>query len=144
MKMVILFFSMQIYHVKSFKCPIWLSIENRCPSQVNFFPCCTERKLFSNCLHLLLMSENSTSHKCELFHAKTGLKVVLEGYRRCPDSHDMSAYHHLYDLGRHIYKGAGGKPPGCTCWGHHGGLWSLSPPSSQTLCHWSNSITNLW
>ncbi len=25
-----------------------------------------------------------------------------------------------------------------------GGLWSLSPPSSQTLCHWSNSITNLW
>ena len=25
-----------------------------------------------------------------------------------------------------------------------GGLWSSSPPISQTLCHWSNSITNLW
>ncbi len=29
-------------------------------------------------------------------------KVVLEGCFRCPDSHDLSAYHHLYDLGRHI------------------------------------------
>ncbi len=25
-----------------------------------------------------------------------------------------------------------------------GGLWSSSPPISQTLCHRSNSITNLW
>ena len=25
-----------------------------------------------------------------------------------------------------------------------GGLWSSSPPISQTLCHWSNSIKNLW
>ncbi len=30
------------------------------------------------------------------------VKVVLEGCCRCPDSHDLSAYHHLYDLGRHI------------------------------------------
>ena len=28
--------------------------------------------------------------------------MVLEGYRRCPDSHDLSECHHLYDLGRHI------------------------------------------
>ncbi len=27
---------------------------------------------------------------------------VLEGYRRCPDSHDLSECPHLYDLGRHI------------------------------------------
>ncbi len=26
------------------------------------------------------------------------LKVVLEGYRRCPDSHDLSECHHLYDI----------------------------------------------
>ncbi len=32
----------------------------------------------------------------------TLVKVVLEGCCRCPDSHDLSAYHHLYDLGRHI------------------------------------------
>ncbi len=25
-------------------------------------------------------------------------KVVLEGYGRCPDSHDQSECHHLYDL----------------------------------------------
>ncbi len=25
-----------------------------------------------------------------------------------------------------------------------GGLWSSSPPSLQTLFHWSNPITNLW
>ncbi len=24
-----------------------------------------------------------------------------------------------------------------------GGLWSSSPPISQTLCHWSNTIKNL-
>ncbi len=30
------------------------------------------------------------------------LKVVLEGYRRCPDSHDLSECHHLHELGRHI------------------------------------------
>ncbi len=30
------------------------------------------------------------------------VKVVLGGYRRCPDSHDLSECHHLYDLGRHI------------------------------------------
>ncbi len=29
--------------------------------------------------------------------------MVLEGYRRCPDSHDLSECHHLCDLGRHIY-----------------------------------------
>ncbi len=23
--------------------------------------------------------------------------MVLEGYRRCPDSHDLSEWHHLYD-----------------------------------------------
>ena len=28
------------------------------------------------------------------------VNVVLEGYRRCPDSHDVSECHHLYDLGR--------------------------------------------
>ncbi len=35
------------------------------------------------------------------------VKVVLEDYRRCPDSHGPSEYHHLYDLGKH--KAA----PGC-------------------------------
>ena len=30
------------------------------------------------------------------------LKVVVGGYRRCPDSHDLSECHHLYDLGKHI------------------------------------------
>ncbi len=29
-------------------------------------------------------------------------KVVLKGYGRCPDSHDLSECHHLYDLGRHM------------------------------------------
>ena len=24
-------------------------------------------------------------------------KVVLEGYRRCPDTHDLCECHHLYD-----------------------------------------------
>ena len=33
---------------------------------------------------------------------KAVLKVVLEGYRRCLDSHDPSECQHLYDLGRHI------------------------------------------
>ncbi len=33
---------------------------------------------------------------------KYDVKVVLEGCCRCRDSHDLSAYHHLYDLGRHI------------------------------------------
>ncbi len=30
------------------------------------------------------------------------IKVVLEGYRTCPDSHDLSECRCLYDLGRHI------------------------------------------
>ncbi len=30
------------------------------------------------------------------------VKVVLEGYCRCPDSHDLSECPHLYGLGRHI------------------------------------------
>ncbi len=30
------------------------------------------------------------------------LKVVLGGFPRCPDNHDMSKCHRLYDLGRHI------------------------------------------
>ncbi len=29
-------------------------------------------------------------------------KVVLEGYCRCPDSHDLSECHYLYGLGGHI------------------------------------------
>ena len=28
--------------------------------------------------------------------------MVLEGYHRCPDSHDLGECHHLDDLGRHI------------------------------------------
>ncbi len=28
--------------------------------------------------------------------------MVLEGYHRCPDSHDLSECHHLYDFGRHL------------------------------------------
>ncbi len=34
------------------------------------------------------------------------VKVALEGYRRCPDSHDLGECHHLYDL---VIKAA----PGC-------------------------------
>ena len=30
------------------------------------------------------------------------LKVVLQGSPRCPDIHDLSECHRLYDLGRHI------------------------------------------
>ena len=30
-------------------------------------------------------------------------KVVLEGYCRCPDSHNPSECHNLYDLGRHMF-----------------------------------------
>ncbi len=30
------------------------------------------------------------------------VKVVLGGSPRCPDNHDLSKCHHLYDLGRHI------------------------------------------
>ncbi len=30
------------------------------------------------------------------------IKVVLEGYPRCPNSHDLSECHHPYGLGRHI------------------------------------------
>ena len=30
------------------------------------------------------------------------VKVVLGGYPRCPDNHDLSKCHRLYDLGRHI------------------------------------------
>ncbi len=33
---------------------------------------------------------------------------------------------------------------GCSIKATTGGLWSSSPPSLQTLCHWSNPITNLW
>ena len=29
-------------------------------------------------------------------------KVVLGGYPRCPDNHDLSKCHRLYDLGRHM------------------------------------------
>ena len=32
----------------------------------------------------------------------SAVKVVLGGYPRCPDSHDLSECHHLYDLGKHI------------------------------------------
>ncbi len=37
-----------------------------------------------------------------LFECMWFTTVVLECYRRCPDSHDPSECHHLYDLGRHI------------------------------------------
>ncbi len=30
------------------------------------------------------------------------IKVVLGGCPRCPDNHDLSKCHRLYDLGRHI------------------------------------------
>ena len=29
------------------------------------------------------------------------IKVVLQGYPRCPESYDLSECQHLYDLGRH-------------------------------------------
>ncbi len=35
------------------------------------------------------------------FASLSQLTVVLEGYCRCPDSHDLSECHHPYDLGRH-------------------------------------------
>ncbi len=41
-------------------------------------------------------------------------KVVLGGYPRCTDSHDLSECHHLYDLGRHsCIKGTSGEPRHC-------------------------------
>ena len=33
----------------------------------------------------------------------SNVKVVLGGYPRCPDNHDLSKFHHLYDLGRHYH-----------------------------------------
>ncbi len=49
--------------------------------------------------------EPASSSLCSLLFVQTVfpfycLKVVLEGCCRCPDSHDLSAYCHLYDLGR--------------------------------------------
>ena len=40
-------------------------------------------------------------HKGELYCIMI-FKVVLEGSPRCPDNHDLSKCHRLYDLGRHI------------------------------------------
>ncbi len=36
------------------------------------------------------------------FRGNSVIKVVLGGYPRCPDNHDLSKCHHLYDFGRHI------------------------------------------
>ena len=44
--------------------------------------------------------KNNLKSKCVWHNCQ--VKVVLGGYRRCPDSHDLSECHHLYDLGRHI------------------------------------------
>ncbi len=32
------------------------------------------------------------------------IKVVLQGYPRCPDSHDLSECHHVYDLVKHPFE----------------------------------------
>ncbi len=40
--------------------------------------------------------------KASFTPAGRDVKVALGGYRRCPDSHDLSECHHLYDLGRPI------------------------------------------
>ncbi len=45
--------------------------------------------------------EHVCTSEAELLNPWT-FKVVLEGYRRCPDSYDMSECHLLYDLGRHM------------------------------------------
>ncbi len=33
---------------------------------------------------------------------RTPIKVVLGGYPRCPDDHDLSKCLHLYDLAGHV------------------------------------------
>ncbi len=38
--------------------------------------------------------------KCSYFNSHVNLKVVLQGYPRCPNSHDLSKHHHPYDLDR--------------------------------------------
>ncbi len=40
--------------------------------------------------------------KLKKVHCLYIFKVVLGGYPRCPDSHDLSECHHLYDLGKQI------------------------------------------
>ncbi len=60
---------------------------------------CVKVKFMANCkVHFdyfkILFRDPSLSYE---------IKVVLEGYRRCPDSHDPSECHHLYDLGRHKF-----------------------------------------
>ncbi len=35
------------------------------------------------------------------FNPGKNFKVVLQGFPRCPDSHDLRENHHLQDLGRH-------------------------------------------
>ena len=51
---------------------------------------------------LIWLTQNVYSEQTEPYNQCHGVKVVLEGCCRCPDSHDLSAYHHLYDLCRHI------------------------------------------
>ncbi len=49
-----------------------------------------------------VLRHGHTKRRILLFGMTPTFKVVLGGYRRCPDSHDLSECHHLYDLGRHI------------------------------------------
>ncbi len=37
-----------------------------------------------------------------IFSNSQYVKVVLEGYCRSPDSHDLSECHHMYDFVRHV------------------------------------------
>ncbi len=49
----------------------------------------------------LNIAKNGHSIICKIFETLC-INVVLEGYRRCSDSHDLSECHHLYDLGSHL------------------------------------------
>ncbi len=74
---------------------VFLSV---CPS-VQVTSTCTRKKGQEIwCVHLSALVTDYTLRRIHV----SKIKVVLGGYPRCPDSHDLSECHHLYDLGRHL------------------------------------------
>ena len=62
-------------------------------SEGTYFP--KDRKRHRDVQWNLIWIQQAVSHGWTL-------KVVLGGSPRCPDNHDLSKYHRLYDLVRHI------------------------------------------
>ena len=68
---------------------------------------CADRRMMSQWIGCVSCSRRWFKLKvpclCEeqLLQSDIRLKVVLGGSPRCPDNHDLSEWHRLYDLGRH-------------------------------------------